>query len=232
MRGADDPEELTAALTWVRDASIGVGSEAVKAAVRACVPTQLTSTLVEALVAPGYTLRHQAIYTLGKMTFRDDVGFLLAVFDRYLDQDPLLVPNLFGEITWLGGGGAAILARIRTHSSYLTRWSFFGTDAAQVELTRAGELRAACAELAGDRAVVVQAEARHVLTELKILAEAAGAPQDRASRRERKRRLVEHAKAAPLRFVPMGLRFLNQHHGLDYDVEALDTFVRSLSVAS
>lgn len=231
LGGAGDLDDFSAALTWVRDGSIGVGSEVVKAGVRACVPTYLTPTLVDALVAPVYTVRSQAIYTFGKMTFRQDLPLLLNVFERYIDRDPLLVPKLIGEICWLGGESAPLLARVRRHPHYLTRWSFFGSDAARVGRTGTEELRAACAELDADQAAVVQAEARHVLAEITMLAESAkdGLCHDRASRRERKRQRAKHCAVAPLLFDVMGLRFLDGHRGSDYDVDTLDTFVRSLS---
>lgn len=233
--GAGAPNDLSAALTWVRDGSIGVGSEAVTTAVRACVPTELTPALVDALIAPVYIVRHQAIYTLGKMTFREDLPSLLNVFERYMDQDPLLVPKLIGEISWLGGEGAPLLARVRTHPLYLTRWSFFGADAARPSRAHEMEaLRAACAELGGDQVGVVRAEARHVLAEIGMVEESSqnGLQHDRASRRERKRRRAEHEATAPLRFDVMALRFLDAHDGADYDVDALDAFVRSLTGSS
>jgi hypothetical protein len=234
MGGAGDTDDLSAALTWIRDGSIGVGSEVVKAGIRACVPTYLTPTLADALVAPVFLVRSQAIYTFGKMTFREDLPFLLNVFERYVDRDPLLVPKLIGEISWLGGESAPLLAGVRRHPQYLTRWSFFGTDAARVGRTGTEELRAACAELDADHAVVVRDEARHVLAEITMLAESAkdGPRHDRASRRERKRRRAEHDAAAPLLFDIMGLRFLDAHHAPDYDVETVDAFVRSVTVSS
>jgi hypothetical protein len=230
--GVGAPNDLSAALTWVRDGSIGVGSEAVKTAVRACVPRYLKPALIDALIAPVYMVRHQAIYTLGKMAFREDLPLLLNVFERYLDHDPLLVPKLIGEISWLGGEGAPLLARVLTHPHYLTRWSFFGTDAARPSRAQEMEaLKATCAELGADQAGVVRAEARHVLAEIEMVEEFAknGLQHDRASRRERKRRRAEHEATAPLRFDVMGLRFLNAHDGADYDVDALDAFVRSLT---
>lgn len=234
MGGAGDLDDLSAALSWVRDGSIGVGSKAVKAGVRACVPSYLTPILVEALVAPIYVVRSQAIYTFGKMGFREDLPVLLNAFDRYLDRDPLLTPKLIGEISWLGGESSALHARVRSHPHYLTRWSFFGTEAACPGLTGTEKLRAACAEFDEDQAMVVRAEAQHVLAEIRMLEEFAkdGLRHDRASRRKRKRRRVEHNAAAPLLFNGMHMRFLHSCSGLDYDVGTLDAFVRSLTTPS
>ena len=242
MQGGQDPFAFSSALTWVRDGSIGVGSAAVRAGVRACVPRLLTPTLGDALVAPVYAVRSQVIYTLAKMGFREDLPRLRDVFQRYVDRDPLLVPKLIGEIAWLGGEDAPLLAQVRAHSHHLTRWSFFGTSAARDIRARASEseqaienepLRAVCAELSADPAVVVSAEARYILDELSMLAAIAREGlTDRTSRRERKRRRAELEASAPLRFDTMSLRFLNAHDGPDYDVDTLDSFVRSLTASS
>ena len=224
--GTGKREDLAAALTWIRDASIGVGSASVKADVRACVPKILTPVLADALVAPVRIVREQAIYTLGKMSFAEDLSLLLDVFDRYLDRDPLLVPRLIGEVSWLGGEGAPLYARVRGHSHYLTRWSFFAQASASPHVAKEqiAELQAHCAELENDPSALIQAEARQLLAEIAEIA----MPGDRHSR-ERKRARAELEARAPLRFNAMALRFDHAHIETDYDVATLDAFVRGLS---
>ena len=242
MQGGQDPFAFSSALTWVRDGSLGLGSVAVMAGVRACVPRLLTPTLGDALLAPVYAVRSQVIYTLGKMTFREHLPLLQDVFQRYVDRDPLLAPKLIGEIAWLGGDDALLVAQVCAHPHHLTRWSFFGTAAARgiriggsenEQVIENEPLRALCAELSADPAVVVSAEARYILDELSMLAAIAREGlTDRTSRRERKRRRAELEASAPLRFDTMSLRFLNALDGTDYDVDTLDSFVRSLTVSS
>lgn len=199
-RGSGPLDEMSSALFWVRDASIGVGSQETRAAVRECVPHRLRSTLANALVAPRFAIRSAAIYTFGKMTFKEDLRLLRGVLDRYLDRDPILLPKLIAEMCWLGLGEETepVLARVRGHGSYLTRWSFFGTDHS--------DSHDECTELANDPSELVRAEARWTLDLF-----ATG----------------DDPEHGVLHFVDAAARFTNAVTD-DYEWENLDEFVRSL----
>ncbi len=231
IAGTRDPDHAYAALTWLRDASIGVGSASTRLAVRACIPELLVPTLAKALFAPNREVRGWVIYTFGKMTFRENLPILLDAFDWYADRDPLLLPKLIGEIAWLGGDAAPLLARVQTHSLYLTRWSFFGTEYARVTPSNA-HLRTMCIRSETDEAAVVQAEARYVRAEIDMvdsLSKEGLLGHARAAKQERKRRRTEHLLSRPpLLFLDLFGARVSSAMPKDCDVAALDAFVRSL----
>jgi hypothetical protein len=232
--------EMHAALSWVRDAGIGVGSEVVQDSVRACFPELLKPTLTEALVAPLVTVRRAAIYTLAKVGLPGHLAILRGVFERYLERDPILLPNLIDEMCWLGVGDdyETLVARVRSHSSYLTRWSFFGTCASKPDhsverrpnATAMASLRASCTELVDDPSHYVRAEALWALRGVD-LALSYGTDllrADKALRKERQRARRRWLADAPsLRFVHLTLR----DYGVskDYDLDQLDALAKSLS---
>lgn len=175
-------------------------------------------------------VRDACIYTLGKLTFRENAPILAGAFPWYVERDPLLLPSLIGELVWLTNYANYwfYLEAAAAHASYLTRWASldttnrFGWDT-RPDAADANRLEAFYERLAADPHPFVRPEAAHALAGLRLGWDARALP--RGERRRRYRAL--RAAAPPLTFLRLTSLFNHFLHVLqqaDYTVDLLDAF--------
>jgi hypothetical protein len=120
-----DREDAWRAMLFARD----VINYRMSAAFEAALPgSRLLASLGELLAAPDWRVRGWAIYTLGKMGPRENAALLERALPRALARDPLLVPDLLFELSWLASvreqeRGRAAFWIAAASPLYLARWA-------------------------------------------------------------------------------------------------------------
>jgi HEAT repeat protein len=158
---SSDADSIHAVAIFVRDIGIhGIVRANLVTRARRQIPRTVLPSLRRLLRARFYRVRSEAIYTLGKLSFRSEAKSLRRAFPFYLTRDPMNVPRVLFELTWLGGLKAveACLRRVVAHPNALVRWSALGY-AWQSGVQRAHWLE----KLSEDRDARVRAEARSLL---------------------------------------------------------------------
>ena len=229
---ADEVHEVT---TFLRDVGIrGIFSDDLVTTVRATMPKLVMPSLRRLLRAPTLQARTAAIYTLGKLSFREEAKALRAVFPSYLSRDPFCLARLLGELAWLGDrrGAQARLERVVAHNSSLVRWSALGY-LSSASTPSEGERRLLRA-LSSDPEPLVAAEAECMLAEAKL--EDAGRKARWCPKVEWRNRRRALEKAAPsVTFSMIETWFTNEMATTgkgDYALDELAQFVHRLRGAA
>jgi hypothetical protein len=165
LRGGDRDAALAAGL-FLRDAVLfGMAPDFALALPR----TGVFPALRANLYVPDYAVRRDSVYTIGKLTVRTTAGLLREAFPVALRRDPLLLPRLLSELSWLTGGKRpwAYLRRVAESPHYLVRWSLLAQNVSLVgdfgrrRGPEGRKLRRLYGRLAADPHPLVRAEARH-----------------------------------------------------------------------
>jgi hypothetical protein len=112
LRGHDHQNVMDATL-FIRDVSIGLFREEITNAFRERLPaSDLFDVLDECLSVHGLRVRKQAVYTFGKLCYKENAGRLIRAFRDRRDHDPFLMGSLAFEIRWLEQDDEAHWSRI------------------------------------------------------------------------------------------------------------------------
>lgn len=118
-----EPEAIVRTLGFVRDANLyqhpfrDVFQEHLAS-------SKIWDDLHDLLRAPDFSLRGNAIYTIGKLTNRDRAYLLSEAFPFYLENDPINLPRLLLELLWLTNEwNWGFVERVAASEHYLVRWS-------------------------------------------------------------------------------------------------------------
>ena len=117
------PEAVTHTLTFVRDAQLYPHPfrDDFREYLAA---SNIWKTFQELLQAPNFSVRSSTIYTIGKLTNRDRAYLLSEAFPFYLATDPINLPRLLSELSWLTNEvNWSFIEEISASSHYLNRWS-------------------------------------------------------------------------------------------------------------
>jgi hypothetical protein len=226
LAGSGTTSDVSHALLFVRDVTLDDWMPGFSEAL----PTSgLFDVLRANLYAPNRLIRHNSVYTFGKLCFQENARLLEEALPFYLERDPLELDGLLFELFWLSPDARrrrwSYLQRITTAPAYLTRWAGlniaiwrFGDayDRGLVTLERTYE------RLAADPNEAVRTEAAFCLGKLE--------------QRQRMESPPTHghldllgADAPEVSFTMISLTFGNYlyHVGLDdYDLGLLDEWVR------
>jgi len=90
----------------------------------------VTADLERLLFSDDYDDRHSAAYALGKIGSTNSIPALHQAFDHFLNDDPLILPDLIFEIRWLQGQidrtlvvDEPLIDAMVANSHFLVRWS-------------------------------------------------------------------------------------------------------------
>lgn len=122
VRSAEQ-EAAVRALGFLRDACLYPHSS--REAFRSCVESsEIWESLRGLLRVPDFVMRRNAVYTIGKLTFRERACLLVEVFPFYLESDPINLPDLLQECFWLTGDwNWGLVDQVANADHYLKRWS-------------------------------------------------------------------------------------------------------------
>jgi hypothetical protein len=145
-----DPVRVGQALLFVRDASIGVFRTQLTESFRNELPgSGLFDALEACLRAPHFSVRADAVYTYGKLSFSENTARLIRALETRQETDPFLIGRLLFEIRWLERRADAHWSRIHVLSASraeLSRWAALAfackSPNDELELTHALELAA------------------------------------------------------------------------------------------
>ena len=120
---AVEPEAVAHTLSFVRDANL-YRHPFRDAFQEHLASSRIWDNLHGLLRAPDYSLRSNAIYTIGKLTNRDRAHLLSDAFPFYLENDPINLPKLLLELLWLTNEwNWGFVERVAAAEHYLVRWS-------------------------------------------------------------------------------------------------------------
>jgi hypothetical protein len=187
--------------------------------------------LEENLFTDNHFTRGVTVYTLGKIGSTESISALRLAFTTYRDTDPLLVPELIFEMSWLGVDKWELIDRAGESPVYATRWST--VDAIkQHESGRVGKAKQVerLTRLIQDENHLVSDEARYAYAEL------GGTPTPKLPRPAGTIRQGESALHLPsLLFWDCAIRFsnyLSQSEWHTYTVRELEDFIAKLPASS
>jgi hypothetical protein len=225
-----------------RDQALDAEHFAVQSVIRGVAPefsaylpqSGLFGALRDLLYAPDRSVRHNAVYAIGKMSYSQYVPLLLEALPTYLERYPLELPGLIFELIWLSRRHRRrrwyLYERVAASPSFLVRWSLLETlghenEQADVRDPAVHRLEQQYARLASDEHPLVSAEAAHTLALLRLHWEEPTLLPD-----ERARRRLQLQKSSPtLSFFTFALVANNYLHAAgrsDYDLALLDQLAR------
>jgi hypothetical protein len=191
--------------------------------------SQIVGSLEELVRAPEYTIRRQAVYTIGKTGGgSSSLPILHEAFRFFLERDPLLLPRLAFEIFWLEEEDSlGLIDDVLGSGQYLTRWAAFDVLPTSPERNgREWQLRRrVCIQLLKDANPRVRAEAVYQLAVLNR--DPAAHSLSKAARRAASREIERQRPS--LCFSNLEILFGNYlYHNArhDYDALELDQFVQ------
>jgi hypothetical protein len=228
VRGGD-AREVNDALGFVRDV---VNNRMLPEFDEYIPKSPLSAALCDGIVSVHYSIRKGCLYTIGKIGLQEAMPSLVAAFERYLERDPLLLPDLMSELIWLSGGENhwEYLDRAAAAPLYLARWAALDEVGRHVqdnqpETTYGRRLERFYVALADDLHPFVRAEAEYLLAELRL-----GWEAQSMARGERRRRYRALRGTAPgLTFGAVTTHFLNYLYledQDDYTVDVMDAFAQ------
>jgi hypothetical protein len=227
-----DPQQVADATLFVRDVSTGVFRPDLTQAFRACLPNSgLFEGLARCLDAPVFRLRADAVYTFGKLSCPENLGWLDRAFEARRDTDPLLMPPLLFEARWLSHDDGAHERRIRTLAASpqdFSRWAALAVIEGMGLQAQAPWVDGLLADLAQDAFGPLREEAAYRRADLGWrLRHSQLTPAERADQRaqlksERKR---VQALRPQQEFAGLPIRFWFEHPQPDYSVADLDAFL-------
>jgi hypothetical protein len=228
-----DPGRVGDALLFVRDVSIGLFRPQITESFRMELPRSgLFEALEACLGAPSFSVRAQAVYTYGKLSFAENTERLIRAFETRKDNDPFLLHRLLFEIRWLERQPDAHWGRIRELAAChaeLSRWASlaFARESARddLELTKALELSASFER---DESSLIRSEATYVRATLERSARQRKLDKSerramRTADREEKARIASFRP--PILFHQLEQRFTAARTEPDYTVAEVLEFL-------
>jgi len=121
-----EESDIQNALLLIRDLSNGTISPEITEEVRRCITySEIFNELERLLYVENYFIRSSVIYTIGKISFKENISSLLKAFLFYLKGDPLNMPDMIFELFWLGDKNPDYINKLVCHEHFLFRWSVF-----------------------------------------------------------------------------------------------------------
>lgn len=233
LTSGDKTSTLTA-LTFIRDVRFGVCvvDEDIRAEFSKLLP-ELFPAFKGCVFSDNYFIRTQAIYTIGKLCYRENIPILIEAFESYKTTDPLSIPGLFFELGWLGSEELQdLINEMINHPNYLFRWStleFFNSSKYQVDSEQHNLVKEQLAILQNDENKLVKAEANHLYA--KVLLDE---KKPNLAKAEFKAEVKSIKKIEPeIRFDSIEVvfqRYLSVAKKSNYSLEELDLFTQQYSV--
>ncbi|MDR3459518.1 MAG: hypothetical protein P4N60_18980 [Verrucomicrobiae bacterium] len=117
------PEEISHTLGFIRDA--GLYEHPFHDAFRKHIKTpSLWGTLKVLLTSSDFFIRRNTVYTIAKLCERNRAHLLAEAFPFYLENDPINLPNLIKELTWLTNDrNWSFIEQITKAKHFAQRWS-------------------------------------------------------------------------------------------------------------
>lgn len=169
---------------------------------------------------------------MGKIGSTSSVPFLRTILEDIKDSDPLFLPHLALEISWLSGATHIpwIVAQCFCSPSYLTRWAGLNI-LDQVQVAPDDELWQlkydAIVSLAADAADRVRATARFLQEEMDF--EASLPTIETRAEKRRRRKELEKRRPDDFHCLSIGFRnWIHERRVSTYTIQYLCEFVRGL----
>lgn len=189
----------------------------------------LVLELERLVLAKHYSIRHEAIYTLGKTGSTRSIPALHRAFKLFRASDPLLLPRLISEIWWLESDQRSweLIDVMLASPLYLTRWAVLG-----ILTTWSGEgairaIQQQCyAALRFDEYPLIRAEATYEYQQF-LFEQRLPALTKTEKRKQRKE--IDRYKPA-LSFADVEVKFGNYmftNNLATYSLDELDQFITS-----
>jgi hypothetical protein len=233
---SSDCKTLPATLLFVQDLISYYPSEE-RQAVRTAYPESIVVQALEALLhAECHGTRKQAAYVLGKTGSESSVKAMTEAFHQWRDRDPILLPRLIGELSWLGAANFdELLDAMMTSPVFATRWataSLLQEFLDEPETALFDQKRQRWEILRHDPHPLVRQEAGYQY-QLQLFRLEGGRlspaerKQHKAARRKARKEL-DRQYAPSITFSAIASRFTNYFYELgqtDYTIEQLETFI-------
>lgn len=225
------PDEVGAALYFVMDVGrYSFMPEEVTARFRQEVlDSGLLGLMGDALYRDSYRVRAEIIPTLGRLCFPEAAPMLVAAFDHYLRNDPLLVPVLLRELFRLTARRDwRYVERAAAGEHYLSRWSaveFLQPPAIEPGTAGYEVQKRLALRMIEDPSPLVRSDARHRYEYMQL-----GETRPRLSRTEGQTRYrsIHRRAERSLTFGDLRSRFWTDRDSPDYTVAELAAFAESL----
>jgi hypothetical protein len=216
----ESPENIPHALGFIRDANLY--DHPFREGFRNYLATARTWEIFRDLLkAPNFLVRCNTIYTIGKITDRSRAYLLGDAFPYYLERDPINLPRLLCEHTWLTKKwNWDWLEQIAVADHYIKRWSLceipdhFGLDEADRPFLEV------FTQLKSDTNPLVAAEANFHFEQIKL---ELGPKLPKAEWRKEVKRI--NSLEPKVLFESTAMRFMQNR--TDYNLEEFDRFVRN-----
>jgi hypothetical protein len=193
-------------------------------------------TLQCLLSAPNHFARLEAAYTLGKICSYSSIKHLDQAFTKFRDTDPILLPRLVFEMSWLGANNFwALIDSMSNSPIYPTRWAIIAVFEsccsedvrAQDELFQ-GKLKY-LEKLRGDSNHLIQAESEYEHRLLTFRSEMHNL--SKADRKKQQKTLDQQYKPA-FCFDQISMMFSNHLYtkGItEYSISELEMFISNMA---
>jgi hypothetical protein len=217
-----EPEAISHTLGFLRDASL------IQHPFRDRFQKHLTASTVwdalqRLLTAPNFSVRANAIYTVGKLTNRNRAYILSEAFPFYFENDPINLPSLLGELAWLTNKwNWSFIQKMATAKHFLQRWSLCQVlDDGGNPTEIAKQFLEILAQLKADPHPLLAAEATLQFERIKIKL------GPKLSKSEWRKEVERISSLEPrITFESAGMQFMRDK--TDYTVAEFDSFVTGL----
>lgn len=198
-------------------------------------PQTIIKALEDNVFANNWFVRSDSVCTLGKLGLTMSIPTLVKAFNQSIETDPLLLPELFFELSWLQGESDwALLSKALHSHHYLSRWAALPeigrhfVDPGKIEgFSQQKEL---VKSMLDDLNGYVKQEAQYEYQRLLYLQKAKGA--SRKEKKQLKRELDQYEP--PVMFMDVEIQFGNYLYNSsqrDYQLSELEDFVDRLLVS-
>lgn len=236
LLASDNLEVINDACLWIRDYFLCCDQNQIGEAIGNDKFKSLIIPELEKLVfADNHFIRKQVIYTLAKISSYESISILLEAFEQFRDEDPILLPQLVGELFWLGVDNFGdLMARMITSKEYTTRWAVIATLPTFMynhpdDTDENFVMRVSCSEqLRHDANKFVQAEAEY---EYQCLLLRRSQEEENLSKSEYKQRRQQIKSLKPaLSFAQVEVEFSNylySHNLVNCTIAELERFINT-----
>ena len=219
----NDSERVLHAQGFIRDASM------YKHAARDAFRNYLSHSRIwdhfrEFLIAPDFYLRRTTIYSIGKLCYKERAHLLVDEFPFFLQNDPLNLPRLLFELSWLTNAIRwDFFEQIKNARHFAQRWSLcvMLDDDGQPEEDMKRVL-AFLQELKADSNSFVANEAAYRFERVKVKL---GPKLPKKDWRKEVKRIA--GLEPQILFEPISMRFMNER--TDYTILEFEQFVLGLA---
>jgi hypothetical protein len=192
-------------------------------------------TLEYLLSSPNHFTRLEAVYTLGKVCSYSSIAHLDQAFIKFRDTDPMLLPRLVFEMSWLGADNFwALIDSMSNSPVYVTRWAIIGVFESccgenvrtQDELFQ-GKLKY-LEKLRGDSNLLIQAESEY---EHRLLTFRSKMHDLSKADRKKQRKILDQQCKPACRFDQVSMMFGNHLYtkGMTaYFIDELELFIANM----